>query len=464
MNITVINGSPSGIRGTSHQYIRFLEMQFPEHSFKVIEVARKIRKIERDERRFEEIVAQMVEADAIIWCYPVYFMLVPAQLKRFMELLLERVRPTALTGKTATVICSSAHFYDHTAHDYVRGISVDLGLSFVQGFSGGMEDLQSEQGCSDVLGFTRSFFRHAEGQLPVDAADAPVRCTSPAYQPEPEAEVPITGNKRIVVISDAGPEDRNLQNMIDLFQRSVSHPVDRLDLNELRMDGGCLGCMGCGDDGVCGYKDDYAATFDQRVAPADVVIYAGAVRDRFFSARMKMFIDRYFRNGHRPVAKRQLVGYLVSGPLSQLSVMNEVLEANMQMGHGQRLGTVTDEHPDPAVTTARLQSMASTVDAWLEEPWFLPATFLGVGGIKIFRDLVYENKGVLSADHRYYRDNGLYDFPQYNFKKRLIMAVMLLCKRIPFLRKRVKQMIRKGHARQNRMLLTAPVQAEKDAA
>ena len=463
MNITVINGSPSGARGTSHTYIRFLEMQFPEHSFQVIEVARKIRKIEQDEKRFEAIVEQMIEADAIIWCYPVYFMLVPAQLKRFMELLFERCRPSVLAGKAATVISSSAHFYDHTAHDYVRGVSADLGMSFVQGFSGGMEDLQSERGRRDVVGFARSFFRHADGQAPVDSADAPLRRTSPAYEPEPVAEVPPTGEGRVVVITDADPGDRNLQNMIDVFQRSVSHPVDVLDINELRMDGGCLDCMGCGDDGVCGYKDEYAAAFDARVAPADVVIYAGAVRDRFFSARMKMFIDRYFRNGHRPVAKRQLVGYLVSGPLGQLPTMNEVLEANMQMGHGQRLGTVTDESMDPESTTARLQSMALTVDEWLEEPWFLPATFLGVGGIKIFRDLVYENKGVLSADHRYYRDNGLYDFPQYNLKKRLIMAVMLLLKRIPFMKKAVKKMIRKGHARQNQVLLTTPVRVQKEA-
>ena len=338
---------------------------------------------------------QLEQADAVIWCYPVYLMLVPAQLKRFFELLLERVRPRALdglAGKPATVICSSAHFYDHTAHDYMRGISADLGLSFLQGFSGGMDDLKSEQGRRNVIGFADSFLRHAAGQLPVDAPPPPVRWQAPAYTPDAQPEVPKTGNCRIVVISDAGPEDQNLQQMIEVLQRSVSHPVDRLELSQLRMDGGCMGCMGCADDGGCGYQDDYAAAFVERVIPAQVVIYAGTVRDRFFSARMKMFFDRYFRHGHRPVAQNQLVGYLVSGPLSQLSVMNEVLEANVQMAHAQRLGTVTDEHPDAAVTTARLQTMARTVDAWLEQPWFLPSTFLGVGGTKIFRDLVYENR------------------------------------------------------------------------
>ena len=31
----------------------------------------------------------------------------------------------------------------------------------------------------------------------------------------------------------------------------------------------------------CGYKDDYAAAFETRVLPADVLIFAGPVRDRY---------------------------------------------------------------------------------------------------------------------------------------------------------------------------------------
>lgn len=461
MNIIVINGSPTGTKGITAQYTAYLERTFPQHNFQVFEVARRIRRIERDEAEFHTIAEHMAAADAIIWCYPVYLMLVPAQLKRFVELLLERTEPSVLAGKVATVISSSAHFYDHTAHDYMRGVSADLGLSFVQGFSAGMEDLLSEEGRHNLLGFAKNFFRHAGGELPVEAAVPPVRWTAPVYDPElPPAspEIPTNHHKRIVVVTDAGsgPEDHNLQRMIDVFERSVSYPVDRLDLQTLRMDGGCLACMGCADTGICGYKDDYAAAFDELVKPADVMIYAGTVRDRFFSARFKTFIDRYFRNGHRPAAsQRQLLGYIVSGPLAQLPTMNAVLEATVQVAHGQRLGTVTDEDPDSSVTTAHLQSMGSTVDAWLAQPWFLPTTFLGVAGMKIFRDMIYDNKGVLSADHRYYRANGFYDFPQNNLRKRLVMTLMMLCRRIPFVAKRLDKTIRSGYGRRQRTLVAA---------
>ena len=139
MNIIVINGSPSGTRGTTAQYVDYLAEQLPEHRFDVVEVARQARRIERDSATFEAIVERMASADALIWCFPVYFMLVPAQLQRFMERLLEREGPAPLAGKVATAISSSAHFYDHTAHDYVGAISADLGMHFVPGFSAGMD-------------------------------------------------------------------------------------------------------------------------------------------------------------------------------------------------------------------------------------------------------------------------------------------------------------------------------------
>ena len=38
--------------------------------------------------------------------------------------------------------------------------------------------------------------------------------------------------------------------------------------------------------------------------------------------------------------------------------------------------------------------------------------FCGVGGMKIFRDLIYVMRGMMKADHRFYKAQGQYDFPQ----------------------------------------------------
>ena len=42
----------------------------------------------------------------------------------------------------------------------------------------------------------------------------------------------------------------------------------------------------------------------------------------------------------------------------------------------------------------------------------LPQNFYGVGGMKIFRDLIYIMKGFMKADHKFYKENSFYDFPQ----------------------------------------------------
>ena len=52
-----------------------------------------------------------------------------------------------------------------------------------------------------------------------------------------------------------------------------------------------------------------------------------------------------------------------------------------------------------------------------------PQNFYGVGGLKIFRDLIYEMQGLMKEDHRFYKEHGFYDFPQ---KKKGRIAGMYL--------------------------------------
>ena len=43
--------------------------------------------------------------------------------------------------------------------------------------------------------------------------------------------------------------------------------------------------------------------------------------------------------------------------------------------------------------------------------------------MKIFRDLIYQMRGMMRADHKFYKKQGIYDFPQ---KKRLTSLKMYL--------------------------------------
>lgn len=438
MKVAVLNGSPSGESGATAHYTKYLDLKFPTHSFETFEVGRRSKLLSRRPDELTRVLEEIASADAIMWAFPVYTMLVPAQLKLFIELLFEHPARSALEGKLATSVSTSANFYDHTAHDYMHGISSDLGLQYVRGYSAHMDDLLTESGQHNFLRFAEEFLWKIEQDAPLaDTGYPPIRWSPPDLTsielPEPMAK---TGDKRVVIVSDAGPGDHNLRRMIELFDRSVRHPVEVVELCQVRIKGGCLGCLQCGDGGTCVYKDDYATAFE-RERQADIVIYAGAVKDRFFSARFKIYIDRYFSNGHRHVLEAGLTGYLVSGPLTQLAPMRETLEASIEVAHVHRLGIISDEYPDPQATVNAIRDMALSLERWIVAPWQVPQTFLGVGGHKVFRDLVYDMRGVMTADHRFYRDQGLYDFPQKRLRRRIFNRIMLTTTLFPSVRERI---------------------------
>ena len=55
MKISVLNGSPKGESSITLQYVNFIQKKFPQHEFKVFHIAKKIGKLEKDEKYFEVI-------------------------------------------------------------------------------------------------------------------------------------------------------------------------------------------------------------------------------------------------------------------------------------------------------------------------------------------------------------------------------------------------------------------------
>jgi hypothetical protein len=66
-----------------------------------------------------------------------------------------------------------------------------------------------------------------------------------------------------------------------------------------------------------------------------------------------------------------------------------------------------------------------------------PSNFYGVGGMKIFRDLIWEMQGLMREDHRFYKKNGHYDFPQKHRARMLAMYAVGALNNSPKLRKKI---------------------------
>jgi multimeric flavodoxin WrbA len=431
MKLVAILGSPTGRDSTTLQYLEFLRRRLPALELELVDVGRAVGRLERDPARLDAVIESMATADGVIWAFPVYTMLTPAGLVRFVELLFERGAQRRLEGQLATVFTTSEHFFDHTAHNYMEAVSEDLGMGVFRGYSAAMDDLHGPRGQHDFGAWGRELMQAISAGMPLERHCSPAVWEPPEYRPVLGELEDKTGSLRVTVITDLGDGDDNLAAMIAAFRHSCPYPVDVLNLREIGMKGSCLGCLRCVYDGACVYKDGFAEAFDARILTADALVFACTLRHRYLSWHFKTYFDRNFRNGHRPVLHGKPVGWLLSGPLRQWPNLRQILEAKLEVQHSPRLGIVTDEYRDEAAISARIAAMAGTLERWHGEAWSRPKSFPGVGGHKIFRDLMYSLRGLVRADHRYYRREGLYDFPQGDWGRSLFNWVMAAMMALP---------------------------------
>jgi hypothetical protein len=67
VKVVVLNGSPKGNLSVTLQYVRFIQKKFPQHELKVFNIAQEIRKIETEQRAFQEIIDAVKSADGVLW-------------------------------------------------------------------------------------------------------------------------------------------------------------------------------------------------------------------------------------------------------------------------------------------------------------------------------------------------------------------------------------------------------------
>jgi len=410
MEILVINGSPKGKNSVTLQTVNYLQILHPEHHFEILHVGQTIKALERD---FSPALAAVEKADVLLFSYPVYTFIAPCQLHRFIELLKE-ANPD-LSGKYASQISTSKHFYDMTAHRYIQDNCADLGLHYIKGLSADMDDLTTEKGQKEAEAFLQFLLWSVEQGIyevapPVAPATAPV----PVHVPE-SAETEKSGD--VVIVADLREGDDQLRAMIDRFRAVMPRKTRVVNIREYPFKGGCLGCFNCAVSGKCIYTDGFDDYLRNEIQRADSIVYAFNISDHSMGARFKMYDDRQFCNGHRTVTIGMSVGYLISGNLSQEQNLQTVLEARAQVGSNFLAGIATDEQdPDAAI-----DRLCASLTYALEHRYLPPQNFYGIGGMKVFRDLIWLMQGMMRADHKFYKAHGQYDFPQKRWPRMLAM-------------------------------------------
>jgi len=380
----VIVGSPKGKDSITLHTCLYLEKQFPQLQFSYLYPGQRIKALEKD---FSAALESIRRADMLLFCYPVYTFLVPYQLHRFIELM--KLSGEDFSGKIATQVSTSKHFYDITAHRFLQDNCQDMGMRVLDGLSADMDDIRKESGRKQARDWM-DFVLWQLGERPVAAAS----------------------EKKAVIVADLEPEDRKLKEMIDRFVAVSPYACDVINIREFPFQGGCLSCFNCAATGKCAYKDGFDEFLRGTIHKHDAILYAFRIQDHSMGSRFKLYDDRQFCNGHRTVTMGTPFGYLVEGEYSKEENLRLLLEARAQVGGNFLAGVASDEGD----VNANIGRLSATLGYAMETRYTPPQNFLGVGGMKIFRDLIYMMRGLMRADHKFFKSHGQYDFPQKQWK------------------------------------------------
>ncbi|WP_294456916.1 NAD(P)H-dependent oxidoreductase [uncultured Allofournierella sp.] len=428
MKILVLNASPKGKNSATVHTALYLQALHPEHEFTFLPVGQRIKAYEKD---FSPVRAALEQAELVLFCYPVYTFIAPYQLHRLIELI--KADGVDLTGKFASQITTSKHFYDVTAHRYVEENCCDLGMKVIRGLSADMEDLLTEQGQKDARNFfDQLMFSCEHGPFVVPPVKAPARQKS-VYQPVlPQVDKDCSGD--VVIVTNCAENDENLANMIADFRAALPCESRVVNLRQFPFDGGCLGCFGCAVTGKCVYKDGFDDFLRNTIQTADGFVYAFTIADHYTQSSFKCFDDRQFCNGHRTVTHGTPIAYLVSGDYQYEPNLRMILEGRAEVGGNYLCGVATDEGD----TAREIRQLAENLAFAMDKKLTRPANFYGVGGMKIFRDLIYVMQGLMKADHKFYKQQGIYDFPQKQKKRILQMKLVGALLAVPSIQKQAK--------------------------
>ena len=412
MKILVVGGSPKGKYSITLHTVLYLEKKYPQHEFTYLHAGASIKALEKD---LTKAKAMLEEAELILFAYPVYTFIAPSQLHRFIELMKEH--GVDVKGKFATQITTSKHFYDITAHKYIEENCQDMGLKVIRGLSADMEDLPTEKGRQDAEKFMDYVAWCVENDIcepaPIAREKAPL-----ADFDIPEA-VEKTGGRDVVIVTDVSENEPELQKMIDAFDAVSEFKTRVVNIREYPFKGGCLGCFRCAVSGKCVYTDGFDGFLRNNIQKADAIVYAFTVKDHSDGFFFKQYNDRQFCNGHRAVTMGMPMGYLVNGHYSHEENLKTIVEGRAEVG-GNFLAGIASNEKEPLV---QIKALSKSISYALEHKYVRPNNFLGIGGTKIFRDLIYVMKGMMKADHKFYKAHGIYDFPQ---KKRGTILKMYL--------------------------------------
>ncbi|MBN1647875.1 MAG: NAD(P)H-dependent oxidoreductase [Spirochaetales bacterium] len=413
MKITVIIGSPKSDKlSITMKHVEFIINRFPDHEYRIHAVSRMIRKIEKNAAFFETILSDIRSSSLIIWAFPVYFYMVPGQLKRFIEMVFERNRQDVFHGKYATAILTSGLIYDHHAHDYIHAISEDLGMKFIDGFSFNTvteKDLLKKEYQKSFVLYFEYVVSKVHNSAFVSRHFYPLHYEYTKYEPETLPTISVkAAEDSILILTDQEPGG-NLENMVQVFTAKTGMKTEIVNLNDLDIKSGCLGCVRCQYSGQCIIQDDVRSIFSGKMLRAAGVVFAVTIKDRHFSSEWKCFLDRSIYDAKKPIYRNKYIAYLFSGPLTLFEI--EFVNIYSSTKYFHNVGFVSDNGKNTDLLTAEIGNLADDFVFSIRMKIRKPPSFYSRAYHMSVRDVVYSFSSAQRSTFAYFRKEKLFDYP-----------------------------------------------------
>ncbi len=449
MNIVVFHGSPKGDLSVTLTYIKYVFEVLSGHDVTYFPISERIHKYEREMDSFQEIMDSVRKADGLIIATPVYHVMVPSQLKRFIELIYERKAEDTFRQKYVCSITTSVHYFDNAANNYLHGICDDLDMNFTGCYCAGMKDFGKPKERQRLIQFCQSFFFAIQNKIVFPTRYPRIPENHFAYCPSfPENHYPIK-DKKITIVLDCETKDCNAYKMAQQMASLLDCHDNIVNLRDINIKGGCTGCLQCSLDNDCMYQnaDDFIEFYNKNIVEADIVIMAGTMKDRYLSSLWKTFFDRSFFKTHIPVFKDKQVAFLLSGNLSHNEGLRDMLSSYPDVEQGNLVDIVSDECSDSQKIDRLLESLALRIRHCTQAGYISPSTFAGVGGRKILRDEIWvELSYIFQKDHSYYKKqglkNGFIDFPKNSIGSKIYAKFIMLLTLFPPIRRMLRKEIK----------------------
>ena len=451
-------GSPRR-KGSASLYTARYLAQFLDHDYEFLDVvgAKLSANPTEAEPAFLEIVGKMQGADAVVWTFGAWVYFVSVQMQYLLDKLFSQP-DYHFFGKVAAAVMTSTHIQDDFILDRVRFISEQLGLGYIgdvsaagNPFFGYVGDEEAtEYSCRVLAGLINRAL--SDGHVP-SRYYSPVERTylssthrGPGFSLDSPAAQKTGGKSILIITGNRLAEDDANASIVEAIRRYSRNNVETIELQDRNV-APCVGCYLCATrvEGICVLNDEYE-TINRRTHEVDGIVLVGTCASGMVDCHLKAFLDRWWGNYHRPSLTGKY-GFVVAtggGPLEADAAWH--LKQALNMTGTRCISALTQSAADAPQFAASLQRAAEDLDRAMDEKWQMPDRFDTRAARMTFRDLVATSGMFLRADHKFYKEQDMFDYPSpggVNAVLRVLFKSRRLEKRLTAMRQRQLQKDRK---------------------